>query len=65
MQVIINGKPTVLAGSVTISTLLLQLNIEGKVAVEINHNIVPRSTFAQHRINDGDTLEIVRAIGGG
>lgn len=65
MQVIINGKPTVLAGSVTISTLLLQLNIEGKVAVEINRNIVPRSTFAQHRINDGDTLEIVRAIGGG
>ena len=65
MQVIINGKPTVLAGSVTISTLLLQLHIEGKVALEINRNIFPRSTFAQHRINDGDTLEIVRAIGGG
>jgi thiamine biosynthesis protein ThiS len=65
MQVIINGKPTVLAGPITIDTLLLQLNIEGKVAVEINRSIVPRSTFAQHRINDGDTLEIVRAIGGG
>jgi len=65
MQVIINGKSTVLAGPVTIDTLLLQLNIEGKVAVEINRSIVPRSTFAQHRINDGDTLEIVRAIGGG
>ncbi len=65
MQVIINGESTVLVGPVTIDTLLLQLNIEGKVAVEINRSIVPRSTFAQHRINDGDTLEIVRAIGGG
>ncbi len=65
MQVIINGKPKVLAGSMTVNTLLQQLNIEGKVAVEINRSIVPRSTFAQHRINDGDTLEIVRAIGGG
>ena len=65
MQVIINGESTVLVGPVTIDTLLLQPNIEGKVAVEINRSIVPRSTFAQHRINDGDTLEIVRAIGGG
>ena len=65
MQVIINGESTVLVGPVTIDTLLLQLNIEGTVAVEINRSIVPRSTFAQHRINDGDTLEIVRAIGGG
>jgi thiamine biosynthesis protein ThiS len=65
MQVIINGKPTLLAEPITVATLLQQLDIDGKVAVEINRTIVPRSTFAQHRINDGDTLEIVRAIGGG
>ena len=65
MQVIINGKPTLLAEPITVATLLQQLDIDGKVAVEINRTIVPRSTFAQHHINDGDTLEIVRAIGGG
>jgi thiamine biosynthesis protein ThiS len=65
MQVIINGKPTVLAEPITVATLLQQLDIDGKVAVEINRTIIPRSTFAHHRINDGDTLEIVRAIGGG
>ncbi len=65
MQVIINGNSTILTGTVSIAALLLQMKIEGKVAVEINRVIIPRSTFTQHYINDGDTLEIVRAIGGG
>lgn len=65
MQVIINGKSTVLTGPVTIAALLQQMNIDGKVAVEINREIVPRSRFEQHNLHDGDSLEIVRAIGGG
>lgn len=65
MQVIINGESTQLAGPVTVAVLLQRMNIDGKVAVEINREIVPRSRFGQHQINDGDTLEIVRAIGGG
>lgn len=65
MQVIINGEPTVLAGPVTVAALLRQMNIETKVAVEINQDIVPRSRFEQHYVNEGDTLEIVHAIGGG
>lgn len=65
MQVFINGKSTDLAASATVADVLRQMNIEGKVAVEINRDIVPRSRFEQHRLNEGDTLEIVHAIGGG
>lgn len=65
MQVFINGKSTDLAASTTVADVLRQMNIEGKVAVEINRDIVPRSRFEQHRLNEGDTLEIVHAIGGG
>jgi sulfur carrier protein len=65
MQVFINGKSTDLEATVTVAELLRQMNIEGKVAVEINRDIVPRSRFEQHRLNEGDTLEIVHAIGGG
>lgn len=65
MQVIINGESTQLAGPVTVAVLLQRMNIDGKVAVEINREIIPRSRFGQHQINDGDSLEIVRAIGGG
>jgi thiamine biosynthesis protein ThiS len=36
-----------------------------KVAVELNREIVPRSTYAQVVLASGDTLEIVHFIGGG
>jgi sulfur carrier protein len=35
------------------------------VAVEINREIVPKSTHAQHVVRDGDRVEIVEAMGGG
>lgn len=65
MQVFINGKSTVLTGPISVAVLLRQMNIEGKVAVEINRDIIPRSRFEQQNVNEGDTLEIVHAIGGG
>ena len=65
MQVFINGTSTVLAGPISVAVLLRQMKIEGKVAVEINHDIIPRSRFEQQNVNEGDTLEIVHAIGGG
>ena len=65
MQVIINGKSTSLAETVTVADLLRDMNIDGKVAVEINREILPRSQFIQHRLRNGDILEIVHAIGGG
>ena len=36
-----------------------------KVAVELNLEIVPRSTYAGARLTDGDRLEIVQFVGGG
>lgn len=65
MQVLVNGKSTPLAGTVTVRELLAQLELKGRVAVEINERIVPRSEFASHAVRDGDRIEIVQAIGGG
>jgi sulfur carrier protein len=36
-----------------------------RLAVEVNQEIVPRSTYAAHRLRTGDRVEIVHAIGGG
>jgi len=36
-----------------------------RIALERNGEIVPRSTFANAILNDGDQLEIVVAVGGG
>ena len=65
MQVIINGESKSLNNNTTVAALLTEMNIEGKIAVEINHEILPRSLFEEHHITDGDVLEIVHAIGGG
>ena len=36
-----------------------------KIAVELNGEIVPRSAYAARGIKDGDSVEIVQAVGGG
>jgi len=65
MLVIINGVETELADTVTVANLLKQLELTGRIAVELNKQIVPRSEFESRLINKGDMIEIVHAIGGG
>lgn len=50
----------------TVEGLVSTLGLTGKrLAIEKNGEIVPRSTFAETELNDGDKLEIVGAVGGG
>lgn len=49
-----------------VSDLVEKLGLTGKrLAIEKNGEIVPRSTFAETELRDGDKLEIVGAVGGG
>ena len=60
IEVSINGEPRKLAAGTTVAGLLAELALPGdKVAVERNLEIVPRSTFAQVALAQGDRLEIV------
>jgi sulfur carrier protein len=43
---------------------LLQLKAD-RVAVERNGDIVPRATWSEVRLEDGDKLEVVQFVGGG
>lgn len=65
MQVIINGQQTSVQDAVTVEGLIKHLALEGRIAIEINREIIPKSKFDSHLINDGDIIEIVHAIGGG
>ena len=65
MQLSINGEKTTLEDVATITELLDHLSLQGKIAIEINREIVPRSQFNKYQLNDGDLIEIVHAIGGG
>ncbi|MFQ5660901.1 MAG: sulfur carrier protein ThiS [Gammaproteobacteria bacterium] len=65
MQVIINGDKTTVNGIRNVAGLINYLELTGRIAVEINQQIVPRSQFEKYPVNEGDVIEIVFAIGGG
>ena len=66
MQVFANGDPVDLDEGATVADLLRALRLGGKwVLVERNGEPVPRPELATTQLNEGDTLELVRAVAGG
>jgi len=65
MQIQLNGNTLTLDNVSTIQELLDELKLSGRLAVEVNQQIIPRSMFISHELKTGDTIEIVHAIGGG
>ncbi len=66
MQLSVNGLARSVPEDANLARLLDELELAGKrIAVERNGEIVPRSRYAQTPLADGDTLEIVVAVGGG
>lgn len=66
MQITVNDKPLALADGSSVVDLIEQLGLAGKrIAIEINEDIVPRSSYGTTTLQPGDRIEIVHAIGGG
>ncbi len=66
MHVIINAKQQEIPDASNLTQLLVFLNLENKrLAIEVNKELVLRSLFSEHQLQDDDQIEIVQAIGGG
>jgi thiamine biosynthesis protein ThiS len=66
MQILLNGETHEIPPQTTVEMLVTGLDLgDRRFAVEINEELVPRSTFASHPLREGDQVEIVTAIGGG
>lgn len=66
MKLWVNGEERSVGEVSDVAGLVAALGLDGrKVAVERNLEIVPRSTYAQTPIGEGDRIEIVHFIGGG
>jgi sulfur carrier protein len=62
----VNGEPLEIAGPITISALLADLNIDSRlVAVEHNLTVIKRDRYGSTVIQAGDEVEIVNFVGGG
>ncbi len=66
MKLTVNGNPVELPDGSTVAGLLAHLEIESaRVAVERNPDVVPRRSWSEAALRDGDHVEIVTFVGGG
>lgn len=66
ISVTVNGKPRELDSPLSVTAFLKTLDINARqVAVAIGGEVVPRSEWPRVTIDEGDTVEVVRAVGGG
>lgn len=66
MEIVVNGKPVGVAEAMSVAELLAERGVDpNHVVVEINRAIVPRDRYAEVFLQAGDTLEILRFVGGG
>ena len=66
ISITVNGDNRQFEHPLTCAGLVMALGLAGKrVALERNGEIVPRSALEARPLADGDTIEIVVAVGGG
>jgi len=66
MRLKVNGAACEVTAGSSVQDLLEQLDFSPEgVAVALNLKVLPRSEWSLRRLQDGDTVEVVRAVGGG
>jgi sulfur carrier protein len=66
IKIFVNGTLTEVPLNLNIYKLLDQLDVQKKhIAIEINENIIFKTDWESTKLEEGDKIEIVKAIGGG
>ncbi|MFQ5737267.1 MAG: sulfur carrier protein ThiS [Thermodesulfobacteriota bacterium] len=66
MKIKINGETREIEEGATLDLLLDLFGIKRQgIAVELNREIVPKRLHTQTVLREGDTVEVVRMVGGG
>ncbi len=66
MKITINGNEKELEEGISIQGMLEALNNQSKmIVIEKNLEIVPKESFVQTYLKDGDNIEIISFVGGG
>ena len=66
LRLTVNGQIRTAPAGTTVAGLLTAMGVDpARVAVERNEDVIPRRTWAEAPLTDGDRVEIVAFIGGG
>jgi thiamine biosynthesis protein ThiS len=66
ISIVVNGETRQAAVGATVTQLLEELGVHGgRVAIERNLEILPRTAWKETKVAAGDRYEIVQFVGGG
>ncbi|MDA8124220.1 MAG: sulfur carrier protein ThiS [Deltaproteobacteria bacterium] len=66
MEIKVNGEKRQVDGPMTLLGLLEELGVRPQtVVVELNLRVIPRGNMETEMVREGDSLEVIRLVGGG
>lgn len=65
MTLLVNGVRREVTDGLTVAALVAELAIRGRVAVELNGEVLRQAQHPEVHLRDGDALEVVTFVGGG
>ena len=66
MNIVVNGNAREIPAGSTLADLVRFLELSGaRMAVERNHEVVPREILEKVLLQEGDRVELVQFVGGG
>lgn len=66
MKIRLNGQECEIENGLTLEGLLNRLSINpGRVAIEVNLEVIKKDRYKDYILNEGDIVEIVNFVGGG
>ncbi|MEC8147302.1 MAG: sulfur carrier protein ThiS [Pseudomonadota bacterium] len=65
MLISVNGVEKKVESELIVAQLVSELKLKGRFAIEINGEIVPKSSYLKKILKENDRIEIVSAVGGG
>mgnify|MGYP003267115319 FL=1 len=65
-MITVNGKQIQLTSEMSVADYLEQNNYQiNRIALEMNEEILPKYSYSETMLKDGDRLEVVTFVGGG
>lgn len=65
-MITVNGKQIQLISEMSVADYLKENNYQiNRIAVEMNEEILPKYSYSETMLKDGDRLEVVTFVGGG
>lgn len=66
IRLVVNGREQQFEAPPTVAALLESLGVRPDgVAVAVDRQVVPRSRYGEERVQEGQQVEVLRAVGGG